>query len=183
MSNCIIVVADAKCARLFALRDSLTPEIESTPRLVETRALVNIAQAAAKAEHRATPISGRNRSGSGGSYAFDDHRAKREHDELRRFSGQVAKAALNETKKEDAHSLVLVAERKTLGLLREIFAGIRTNGLVIRDWGRDLTGDSPSRIHELLAKRDLIPPSIKPAANVRRPGNGLRKPVARTGPE
>lgn len=179
MSKYVVVVADAQRARLFALKDSLTPEIESTPRLVETGDLVNTAQVAAKAGRRASPISGRNKAGSGGSYAFDDHRGKHDHDELRRFSALVIKAALKETKNQDAHSLILVAGRKALGPLREALASIKTNGLGVRECDRDLTGEPPARIHELLAKRELIPATKKPSTQVQRKGAGLRKPRAR----
>ena len=179
MSKYVVVVADAQRARVFALKESLTPEIESTPRLVETGDLVNTAHTAAKAERRGTPSSGRNKSGSGGSYAFDDHREKRDLDGLRRFCNEVVKAALKETKAQDAHSLVLVAGRKALGPLREVLAGIKTNGLGIKEWDKDLTGDPAARIHELLAKQALIPASKKPAPHVHRTGAGLRKPRAR----
>ena len=176
MSKYTVVVADALRARFFSLQDSLNPEIESTPRLVEKECLVNSEKTKPNATPAGSPASGRTRasSSSGASYAFDDHRAKREADELRRFAGQVVKAALKQTKQEDAHSLVLVAGKKTLGLIRDSLGAIRTNGLVIRELDRDLTADSPERIQELLARQELIPPMRKPVKQVRVRKAGLK---------
>ena len=75
MSKYIIVVADAQRARFFTLKDSLTPEVESSPRLIEEQDLLNAEGANKGTKSRGTPASGRNQSGSGGSYAFDDHRS------------------------------------------------------------------------------------------------------------
>lgn len=162
MSKYTVVVADAKRARFFSLQDSLTPEIESSPRLVEKECLIYPEKEGAKSKRHNTPGSGRNRAPSGGNYAFDDHRKKRELDGLRKFSMTVTKAALKQTRLADSHSLVLVAGKRTLGLLRESLSAIKTNGLGIHECDRDLAGETPAKIHELLAKMKLVPPSKKP---------------------
>lgn len=168
MSKYTVVVADALRARFFALQDSLTPEIESSPRLVEQKCLVNPEKTKPGSPRQGNPTSGRNRASSGGSYAFDDHRGKHELDELRRFTTLVVKEALKQSHKEDAHSMVLVAGKRTLGLIRESLATIKTNGLAIRELDRDLTADPPNKIQELLAKQKLIPAMQKPVKQVRK---------------
>ncbi len=166
MSKYTVVVADAKRARFFSLQDSLTPEIESSPRLVEREVLANPRNLQNEAKRLSSPNSGRNRVSSGASYAFDDHRGKRDLDGLRKFSTLIAKEALKQTRKEDAHSLVLVAGKRTLGMLRESLSAIKTNGLGIHECDRDLAGDTPAKIHELLAKMELVPPEKKPARKI-----------------
>ena len=168
MSKYTVVVADAFRARFFSLQDSLTPEVESSPKLLEKGCLTNPEKSNSVAQRRGNTTSGRTRASSGGSYAFDDHRGKHELDELRRFSGLVVKEALKQTKKEDAHSLVLVAKRKTLGVIRESLAAIKTNGLSIQECDRDLTGETPVKIQELLAKRKLVPAMKRPEKRVRK---------------
>lgn len=159
MSKYTVVVADALRARFFSLQDSLTPEIESSPRLVERECLVNPDKDKKGSPRRGNPMSGR---------AFEDHRERRELEEQRHFTGLVVKEALKQTRKEDAHSLVLVAGRKTLGMLRENLAAIRTNGLGIQEWDRDLTGDTPAKIQQLLSRKKLIPAMTKPVRQVRK---------------
>jgi len=78
------------------------------------------------------------------------------------------KEALRQSRKEDAHTLILVAGRKTLGMIRENLTSIKTNGLGIQEWDRDLTGEAPQKIQELLSKRKLIPAMQKPARQVRK---------------
>jgi protein required for attachment to host cells len=168
MSKYTVVVADTVRARFFSLQDSLTPEVESSPKLLEKECLVNSEPSKSASQRRGNPTSGRTRASSGGSYAFDDHRGKRALDELRRFATLVTKAALKQTKREDAHSLVLVAEGKTLGVIRESLSSIKTNGLSILECDRDLTGENPVKIHELLARRKLVPAMKKPERRVRK---------------
>ena len=167
MSKYTIVVADAVRARFFSLQESLTPETESSPRLTERECLVNPERPRSGARRKGNAVSGRTRASSGGSYAFDDHRAKHELDESRRFAGLIIKEALKQTRREDAHSLVLVAGRKTLGLIRESLAAIKTNGLAIQECDRDLSNEPPLKIQEILAKRKLVPAMKKPEQRLR----------------
>ncbi len=168
MSKYIVMVADAKRARIFSVQDSLTPEIESSPRLVEEQAILNSENSKTGSKPRGTPASGRNKSSSGGSYAFDDHRGKHAQDELRRFASIVVKETFKQARKASAHTLILAAERKTLGVIRDAMAHIKLNGYAIHECDRELTGESPSKIQELLARRKLIPAVKKPTQRVRK---------------
>jgi len=159
MSKYSIVVADAQRARFFSLQDSRTPEVESSPRLVEQAGLANIEKEKPGSPRRGNPANGR---------AFEDHRERRELEEQRHFSSLIVKESLKQTRKADAHSLVLVAGRKTLGMIRESLATVKTNGLAIYEYGRDLTNDSPEKIQDWLARRKLIPAMKKPVKQVRK---------------
>jgi protein required for attachment to host cells len=159
MSKYAVVVADALRARFFSVQDSLTPEVESSPRLIERKCLVNPEKDKKGEPRRGNPTSGR---------TFEDHRERRDLEEQRHFSGLIVKEALQQTRKEDAHTLILVAGRKSLGTIRESLAAIKTNSLSIQEWGRDLTGETPQNIQELLSKRKLIPAMKKPVKQVRK---------------
>ena len=168
MSKYIIVVADAQRARFFTLKDSLTPEVESSPRLIEEQDLLNAEGANKGTKSRGTPASGRNQSGSGGSSAFDDHRGKHAQDELRKFSGVIVKESLKQARKSGAHTMVLAAEGKTLGVIRNALAAIKTNGLTIHECDLELTGETTAKIQALLAKRKLLPAVKRPSQRVRK---------------
>jgi protein required for attachment to host cells len=168
MSKYIVVVADSQRARLFSLQESLTPEVESSPRLIEEQALLNDESANVGAKTRRPPAKGRNQTGSGGSYSFDNHQNKRLLDELRKFSGVVIKEALKQAKKASAHTLVLVAEQKTLGVIRAAVASIKQKGVQFLECDLELTGETPIKIQALLAKRKLIPAMKRPSQQVRK---------------
>ncbi len=168
MSKYIVVVADTQSARIFALKDSLTPEIESSPKLVEEQAIINPEKLIEAKKPRGTPASGRNKSGAGGSYAFDDHRGKHAQDELRKFSGIIVKETLKQARKASAHTLVMVAGGKTLGVIRAAVAGIKVKGLSIRECELELTGEPAAKIQSLLARRELLPGAKKPSQRVRK---------------
>ena len=168
MSKYIVVVADTQRARLFTLKDSLTPEIESSPRLIEEQALLNAEIEKNGGKLRGTPAKGRNQTGSGGSYSFDNHQSKRLLDELRKFSGVIIKEALKQARKASAHTLVLVAEQKTLGVIRDSVSNIKQKGLQFLECDLELTGETPAKIQALLAKRKLLPAMKRPSRQVRK---------------
>lgn len=168
MSKYIVVVADSQRARLFTLKESLTPEIESSPRLIEEQSLLNPDKDQKVRKQHAAPAGGRTKSGSGGFYAFDEHCGKRDLGELRRFSSLVIKETLKQARKANAHTLLLVASRRTLGVIRDALSSSRLNGFDIHECDRELTGESPSRIQALLARRKLIPAVKKPPQRVRK---------------
>lgn len=168
MSKYIVVVADSQRARLFSLQESLTPEVESSPRLIEEQALLNDENANMGTKTRRPPAQGRNQTGSGGSYSFDNHQSKRRLDDLRKFSGVMIKEALKQAKKANAHTMVLVAEQKTLGVIRTVVANIKQKGFQFLECDLELTGETPLKIQALLAKRKLIPAMKRPARQVRK---------------
>jgi protein required for attachment to host cells len=169
MSAFTVVVTNTTCARFFALEDASVPEMESSPKLIEQYCILNPREEKSESKRLGSSTSGRNRASSGGSYAFDDHRAKHETETLRRFAKQVVTDAVKLTRRQDAgHSLVLAAEKRILGLIRDELRSKKTNGLIIKEAVGDLAGESPMKIQELLARRSLIPKMQKPARRVRK---------------
>ena len=144
------------------------PEIESGPRLIEHEALLNPEKALSESVRIGNSTSGRTRSPSGGFYAFDDHRAKHEQEGLSRFAQRVVDKALSEVRHQDVPvCLVLAAEKKVLGALRTELATMKTHDFEIRECDRDLAGETPLKIQELLARRELVPALKKPVRRAR----------------
>jgi len=164
MSEYTVVVADGVRARFFTLEKAKDPDNESGPKLIEHESLLNPDKNVPESTRTGNNNSGRTRAPSGGSYAFDDHRGKHEQEVLRRFAEKVVAAAIKKTRLGEARrSLVLAAEGKVLGALRAELETIKTNGMEIRECDCDMAGETPLHIHELLAKRALIPAMNKPA--------------------
>lgn len=169
MSAFTVVVANTVCARFFVLQEASIPETESSPKLVEQYNIINPKEEKADTKRLGASTSGRNRAPSGGSYAFDDHRGKHEIETLRRFARLIVADAVKLTRRQDAgNSLVLAAEKRLLGLIREELHSIKTNGLVIKECDRDMAGESPMKIQDLLARRGLVPKMEKPRQRVRK---------------
>lgn len=168
MSAYTVVVTNTACARFFVLADAAVPEMESSPKLIEQYCILNPTVEKSESERRGSSTSGRNRASSGGSYAFDDHRAKHEMETLRRFAKLVVTDALRLTRRQDAgHSLVLAAEKRILGLIRDELHSVKTNGLSIKEYASDMATESPMKIQELLAHRGLVPKMKKPTRRAR----------------
>jgi len=169
MSAFTVVTANTACARFFILQEAAVPETESSPKLVEQYSIINPTGEKSETKRLGAPTSGRNRAPSGGSYPFDDHRGKHQIETLRRFVKLVVADAIKLARRQDAgNSLVLAAEKRLLGLIREELHAIKTNGLVIQECDRDMVGESPMKIHELLARRGLVPKMRKPSQRVRK---------------
>jgi len=169
MNEYKVVVADGLRARFFTLEGVRDPEIESGPRLVEQEALLNPAKAFSESERTGNSTSGRTRSPSGGFYAFDDHRSKHGQQALRRFAQQVVNKAIHQSHPQGPYlCVVFAAEKKLLGAMRAEWSAIKTNGLEIRECDRDIVGETPVKIQELLARRELLPALQKPTRSGRR---------------
>jgi hypothetical protein len=168
MSEYTIVVANTLRARFFSMESARDPENESGPKLVEQEELLNPEKEVSESKRTGNSTSGRTRSPSGGSYAFDDHRSKHEQEALRKFVQKVVAKAIKLTRQHDARRcLVIAAEKKVLGALRVELATIKTNGMEIRECDLDMAGETPMKIHTLLARRELVPALRKPTARTR----------------
>ncbi len=168
MSEYTVIVADSVRARFFTVENARDPQNESSPKLLEHEGMLNAAKELPERKRTGNSTSGRNRSPSGGSYAFDDHRSKHEQDALRRFAKKVVAKGIRQTSRQDARRcLVVAAEKRVLGVLRAEWAAIKTNGIEIRECDRDMAGETPLKIQELLAKRKLIPALKKPLQRTR----------------
>lgn len=159
MNQNYIVVADGVRARFFTLEETPFPEIESGPNLTEVSDLIN---ADRESDIWSEKKSGRNRGKSGAAHGYDDHRTQHEEEFVRRFARTVAEEAKRLTSHNGTQELVLVAQKKTLGYLRNELSGRIKNGIQIRELAKDLSKMSPLEIHTHLAKEQLVPKRRSP---------------------
>ncbi|HQR59966.1 MAG TPA: host attachment protein [Methylophilaceae bacterium] len=158
--NTIVVVANGAQARFFTLEPAENPAYESSPRLLEQECLVNLQQEASGKELWSDNSGGNRSTGGGGSHGYDDHRGQHRAEYERRYAQQVAAATTQLARERKANSVVLAADSRLLGLMREELH--RANGFDLKPVSRDYSKLSALELHEQLAGLDLLPARRKP---------------------
>jgi protein required for attachment to host cells len=164
-----MIVADSARARFFSIEWPDDVELESSPKLVEHDDLVNPdAQLSEREVFSDRAGSGTSSSGSP-RHAFDEHREQRKRMSAERFAHQVVERALA---RPGAHC-VLVADTRTLGLLRKAIGGsIPASALTAV--AADLTRQAGAKVLDNLVQRGVLPAPSLPQSAVYRPrGRGL----------
>lgn len=160
--NCVVVAGGGR-ARFFTLEEAQCPELESGPNLREINDLIN-----PEAETRDKQVwsdmkSGRNRGAGGSAHGYDDHRSQHEDEFDRRFARSVAREAARITRSGAAKNLVLVAQKRILGILRSELEPLIKSGIPIRELAKDLTKLAPIELQAHLAREQLVPERRQPA--------------------
>ncbi len=159
---CVAVVSEAE-AKFFYLKPVEFPELESGPRLEQAGQLSNPEKRLPDREIYTDSKTGRGRApGKGPAHGYDDHRSKKEEESDRKFGREVLEKAKDLALKAKCRILILVAQPKMLGLLRQDMEILEKDRLKIKECTKDLIKLSPTEIHEHLAKEGLLPPRKRP---------------------
>ena len=165
MSEYVVVVADGSRARFFTLEPAEIPEIEGGPNLVEREDLANPERELPDRELWSEPKTGRNRAPNGGpAHGYDDHRAQHEAEYERRFARTVAERTVALANANGTRRVVIAAEKRMLGFLRNELGALARAGIEVREVARDLSKLAARQIHEHLAKEGVLPRRRNPAA-------------------
>jgi len=165
MSEYVVVVADGSRARFFTLEPAEIPEIEGGPNLVEREDLANPERELPDRELWSEVKTGRNRAPNGGpAHGYDDHRAQHEAEYERRFARAVAERAAALAAANGTRRVVIAAEKRMLGFLRNELGSLERAGVEVREVARDLSKLGARQIHEHLAKEGALPRRRNPAA-------------------
>lgn len=165
MSRYCVVVADAMKARLFTLEETNLPELESGPKLVERKTLVNPESSIPGREVFSDARSGVNRpSGGGSAYAFDDHRAHHLEEFEKRFARDVTAEVKRLITGGPSRVVVLAAEPRMLGFLRRGLDALPKEDVEIREMASNLVKLASGEIHDHLSKERLVPACRRPGA-------------------
>lgn len=155
---CYVVVANEARARLFCLETVASPELESGPRLVEHKDLVN-------PEARATAggvfassgtTSWRGAQGTPG-HGYDDHRLEHRDEFSRRFAVEILKEAITAAKGRQTGRVVLVAPARMVGFLRKQKDALVSSGIDVETVVNDMTRLSSMDIHKHLSNKGILP--------------------------
>lgn len=159
MNHYSIIVAGGSRARFFTLEAAEFPEMESSPRLVEQKDLINPETKAHDGTLWSETKTGRNRAPGGGpAHGYDDHRAQHEDEFERRFARDIAEEATRLVKSNNTRHVILVAQKRMLGFLRGAIDPLLKAGVHIEEFAKDLCKLPPQDLHEHLSRENLLPP-------------------------
>lgn len=153
MANTCVVVADGARARLFLVDTS----DEDNARLVETDDLVNSEYQARGRDVLPTARSTRNTGRqSGPMHPYAQRRMRHRLELERRFAQEVAGKVAGLTQLWNSGSVILIAEPRMLGLLREAERAILKHGVTIKELARDYTQLSAAELREHLVTSGVM---------------------------
>jgi len=157
-----IMVADGTRARLFTLDAGITSP--PGPDLVEHEGLANPEhKLAGREKYSTTRTGGSVNPQNGQAHGYDDHRDKEEREHERRFAHDIAGHA----QRQQARQLVVVAEKRMLGHLREALVLPTKSGIELRELAKDLTRLATTELQAHLAEAGLVPARQAPAVGQR----------------
>ena len=147
MADVCIVVADGARARLFLVDASEA----GTVRLAEVEDLVNSEYRAHGRQVLATARSTRNTSRqSGPMHPYAQRRGRHRLELEKRFAQEIAGRAAGLTQSWSQGAVILVAEPRMLGLLREAGREALKRGVTIKELAKDYTQLTVSELREQL---------------------------------
>ena len=161
--NCVVVAGGSR-ARFFTLEDVEYPDIQSGPNLCEVNGLINVENETHGVDLWSDSKSGRNRGNNGAAHGYDDHRSQHKDEFERRFARDVAREASRLLSRNSTRQLVLVAQKRILGFLRNELDALIKAGVDIKELAKDLSKLSPLELHEHLAREQLLPQRRSPAS-------------------
>jgi protein required for attachment to host cells len=153
VADICVVVADGARARVFRVDSS----DDARPRLVETDDLVNAEYQARGANVlpmvRSTRNTGRQ---SGPMHPYAQRRLRHRLELEKRFAQEVVAKVAGVTQAWNRGSVVLIAEPRMLGLLREAGRGALKHGVAVKELAKDFTQLTASELREHLAASGII---------------------------
>ena len=162
MPRIIIVVADAVRARFYTFEPEETLDGAYGGHVVEQTVLVN-PERRLKSElfTESRPPLGHSSpsfAGAGQGFAVDDHREAHVREIDQRFANDIVKMLDAQIDQHPVGRAIVAAGPHMLGMLRQALRGIRHHDVAIDDLALDLTRETPSRLHDHLARMAFVPP-------------------------
>jgi protein required for attachment to host cells len=157
MTQSIVAVIDGTNARFFTLEQAEVPEYQSGPNLVEKLSLSNEANELHGKDLWSSTKTGRNRGVGSRAHGYDDGRQSHLDEFERNFAKEIVNKIVELTQSYRAHQLILIAEPKILGTVRDAIASHIPKDLKIQELAKDLCKLKPLELHQYLADKELLP--------------------------
>jgi protein required for attachment to host cells len=157
MNKSLVAVINGAKARFLTLEPGEFPEYWSSPRLIEHESLLNLTKEIQGQELWSSTKTGRNRGSGGQAHSYDDHRENHIAEFERRFAQAIATQIVNLVQAHQVEQLLLIAEPKILGLMRETLTTGSLTHLKLGELAKDLCQLKPHELHEYLANKGLLP--------------------------
>lgn len=164
-----IIVVDGAHARFFTLEIPQEPLTDGGARLIEASDLVNPDGDIPQRLKFSDRMGRAHASPGGAAHALDDGRERHRQENERRWARRLCEETARFVSRTQAKRLVLVAEPRLLGVLREQLIHESLPGVAIVELCENLTQHAVGHIQSLLASRGLVPAAAAPGAGVFRP--------------
>lgn len=157
MNRTCIVVADSRTARFYDVEESDAPRAKA--KLIERAMLGNetdLRVLGESASGKARTETNSNR-GAGPVHPVEAQRERHRVELDRRFGREIARQAGAIAAEWKQGTVILVAEPRLLGLLRETLRDALHRGVDLKELAKDYANLPVSELHEHLARGRLIP--------------------------
>ena len=163
MTDYCVVTADGSRARFFCLNVPERPGVDPGPTLSEAgAALVNPDFELGERANFGDSKTGRGYSSSGAVHGYDDNRDDHMDEYKRRFAKRVAEQALQFAERNQCKQLVLAAERRMLGYLREAMVVPPKACFSVKELAKDVCRLDATELQAHLAGEGLVPARRRP---------------------
>lgn len=172
MAEYCVVAAELARARIYTLESSETPELETSPYLVERKTLANPEHKASEGEVWTDTRRGAHREHQGAQtgtqttgiphHNYDEHRENNENQINRSFARDVVTDLKQVIQEKKISHIVLCAETQMLGVLRPELGALPTDQVKLTEVNKDLASLTPHELHKKLADDGLLPPQKRP---------------------
>jgi protein required for attachment to host cells len=177
MARTCITVVDGAHARFFTPEIPEDPIVDGGARLIEHQDLVS-PEADIRGRQLFSDRRGRaHASPAGAAHALDDGRERHLEELERRYVRRLVDELERFVQRERATRLLLVAEPRLLGVLREQLRYERLRGVEVVELGENLSQRPVAQIQSILALRGVVPAAASPDVGVFRARG--QAPVAR----
>src|SRR5690625_1374760 len=164
MREYMVVAMDQAKARFLTLQPAEVPEFMSGPNLVELEVLYNREE---RASNDAEFGDGQHRDARGATPGNDDQRKRRREELERRFFDDVMARLEKLSQVRGTDQLVLVADARTLGRIREGVEQRINGGVRVEELPENLAGLNANRLHVRLAGQSRLPARKPPEVRAR----------------
>lgn len=157
MNQYVVAVIDGTRARFFTLEPAESPEYQSGPNLIERDCLTNTTKETQGKDLWANTKTGCNRGSGSQAHGYEDHRENHLNEFERSFAKEIVSKIINLSDDYHAQQVLLVAEPKVLGLVREVITPQLPKTLKLQELAKDLCKLKVLELHEYLAHKELLP--------------------------
>lgn len=155
MNQYCIVVANGSQARFFTLEDTVYPEIESGPNLVETNTITHPDY---ESGNHYTPFHGQEAENLLPRQNGSDHHASQHN---KQYLKTIAIEADKINRSQPFSELVLVSQKRLIGDLKNAVTN-KLKGIHTSELAKDLSKLGPRELHNYLAREKLLPSRRNP---------------------
>jgi hypothetical protein len=165
MGEHLIAVVNDEKARLFALEPVSFPEIESGPRMVELKDLINPEAMLGDQERYSDSKTGRGAAPRGGAvHGYDDRREQHSEEIRRRFSTTIIREIQTLAKARHTNTIIVAASAP---MQQHVYPGLELlskQGYKVSKLAKNMIKFSPQELHAYLAGMGLVPEQKRVAA-------------------